>query len=238
VCIDGDGPGAGLRSRRDFVREAAVVGMSLPLLLHGESVALAATREREIICKDAWGARPSSGRFRRHRVQRLTVHHSGRALWRNRQAPERIRDSQRYHQTQGWPDIAYHVLIDRHGNIYKGRPSWAEGDTFTDYDPRGHFLVMCEGNFSEQRIPDAQIHALRDVLAWARDRFEVAPRTIRGHRDYAATACPGTDLYRLIASDRLRGMVQRRLHNGGVELEKLCGESARRRVAAIERGED
>ncbi|MDQ3217578.1 MAG: peptidoglycan recognition protein family protein [Actinomycetota bacterium] len=168
----------------------------------------------------------------------MTVHHSGLRLRRNRHAPGRFRDWQRYHQSQGWPDIAYHVLIDRHGNIYKGRPSWAEGDTFTDYDPRGHFLVMCEGNFSEQRVPDVQLRALRDVLVWACVRFGVPSRTIRAHREYAATACPGSDLYRVIASERLGRMVRRRLQNGGVELERLCGKAGKRRVAAIERGED
>ncbi len=238
MCVDCNGSGSELRSRRDFVRAAGVASLSLPLLLHRGSSVLAATPERDIICKDAWGARPPNGSFRRHTIQRLTVHHSGLRLRRNRHAPGRFRDWQRYHQSQGWPDIAYHVLIDRHGNIYKGRPSWAEGDTFTDYDPRGHFLVMCEGNFSEQRVPDVQLRALRDVLVWACVRFGVPSRTIRAHREYAATACPGSDLYRVIASERLGRMVRRRLQNGGVELERLCGKAGERRVAAIERGED
>lgn len=225
----------GLLSRRDFVRRAVVIGASLPLVA---SPAAAETRSSDIICKRAWGARPSEGRFRKHTIVRMTVHHSGVTLRDNKDAPQRFRDAQAYHQRQGWPDIAYHVLIDLHGNIYKGRPTWAEGDTFTDYDPRGHLLVMCEGNFSEQQVPDAQYRALRDVLAWGRRRFDVSARTIKGHRDYASTACPGNDLYRRIRSGALEQAVMRRVRSGGVDLEKLCGEAGKRRVRRIERGDD
>jgi hypothetical protein len=192
----------------------------------------------EILCKDAWGARPSSGRFERHTVKRLTVHHSGLRLRDNRDAPGRFRRWQREHQALGWPDIAYHVLIDRHGNVYKGRPSWARGDTRTSYDPTGHFLVMCEGNFGQQDVSRRQLTALVDVLAWASVEFDVSPRTIKGHRDYAATACPGKLLYDRVEGGGLRRKVRRRLDQGGVRLQQLCGDDGRRRVQAIENGND
>lgn len=191
----------------------------------------------ECICKGAWGARPVEGSFERHQVQRLTVHHSARALRDNRYAPARLRAHQRYHLSLGWPDIAYHFLIDRHGNTYKGRPSWARGDTSTDYDPTGHLLVMCEGNFSRQPLGPLQVRGLVLVLAWACNEFDVDPATIRGHRDFASTACPGADLHRLIESGRLEHRVRKRLRKGGVTKRKLCGRSGRRRVAAIERGD-
>ncbi len=224
-------------SRRELLRKATALGLTLPFAMP-LSHAVAATRTRKIICKSSWRARPTKGRFRKHTIRRLTVHHSGVELHDNRDAPQRFRDAQRYHQEQGWPDIAYHVLIDLHGNIYKGRPSWAEGDTFTEYDPRGHFLVMAEGNFSEQRIPDAAYRAVRDVLAWAAEEFGVSPRTIKGHRDYASTACPGNDLYRPIRRGSLQNAVERRIDSGGVDLEKLCGEAGDRRVRRIERGDN
>jgi hypothetical protein len=191
-----------------------------------------------VICKDAWGGEPARGKFSAHTVERLTVHHSAVALRRNRQAPAQVRSIQQYHQGQGWPDIAYHLIIDRHGNVYKGRPAWARPDTFTDYNPRGHLTVMCLGNFNEQSSPWAQVAALRDVLAWAVREFNVTARGIRGHRDYTATACPGADLYGLIESRKLHRLVRRRLERGGATLDRLCGDQGRRRVRAIERGDD
>ena len=190
----------------------------------------------EPICKPAWGAQPPKGEFVTHRIERLTVHHSAVILHRNRDAPGEFRSHQAYHQSRGWPDIAYHMLIDRRGNVYRGRPSSARGDTGTTYDPTGHYLVLCEGNFSEQPISKAQVRALVDVLAWASGRFDVPPRRIHGHRDFAATACPGTDLYRLIDSGVIERRVGDKLATGGVKKKELCGRAGRRRVAAIESG--
>lgn len=209
---------------------------ALPLAVVRPWRALAAGRTIEMICRRAWGARKPTGHFRRHHVHRLTVHHSAVVLRDNRDAPARFRDEQLDHQGRGWPDIAYHVLIDRHGNVYEGRPMWAEGDTATDYDPRGHLGVLCEGNFERQRPSEAQVRALVDVLAWAVGRFVVGVRTIKGHRDYAATACPGDALYDRLGDVRRR--VRDRLEAGGVDLVGLCGDAGKERVAAIEAGLD
>jgi hypothetical protein len=199
---------------------------------------LAAERTRRILCKDAWGGTPHGTGLHRHTVRRLTVHHSGVKITDNRDAPGRFRAYQRDHRSLGWPDIAYHVLIDRHGNVYKGRPAWARGDTRTEYDTRGHFLVMCEGNMSEQGVSIRQMSALVDVLAWASIRFDVPPRTIGGHRDYAQTDCPGSALYSDIKDGDLRTKVRRRIQSGGVNVRRLCGEAGRRRVQEIESGTD
>jgi hypothetical protein len=190
----------------------------------------------EIICRGAWGASAPGNGLRRHRIRRLTVHHSAVPLVDNTLAPGRFRSHQQAHFSNGWPDIAYHVLIDRNGNVYRGRRPRFRGDTATDYDPAGHLLVLCEGDFDAQTLSGPQVTALVDVLAWASGRFGVKPRTIRGHRDYAATACPGMRLHRLIANGKLRARVRRRLRNGGVDLVTLCGKAGRRRVRQIERG--
>lgn len=163
------------------------------------------------------------------------MHHSAVVLRNNRLAPSRLRSHQAAHQDRGWSDIAYHLLIDRNGNVYEGRPRWAVGDTATNYDPRGHLLVMCEGNFQEQRPSPAQVRALVDVLAWAVERHEVGVRTIRGHLELADTACPGRALQRRLGAVRRR--VRERLEGGGVRLVELCGEAGRDRVEAIEAGE-
>lgn len=223
-------------SRRAILGWAA--GTSMALLVGG-STPVSARRRIDVICRNAWGAEPPSGRFVRHRIRRLTVHHSGRVLRDNREAPDRLIAFQRYHQgEQGWPDIAYHLLIDRHGNVFEGRPRWARGDTATEYNPRGHLLVMCDGNFTRQRPSDAQVRSLVDVLTWACGHYDVSPATIAGHRDYTATDCPGGALYRLIDHGILRRRVRRRLRSGGVGLSRVCGREGRRRVRAIEAGTD
>jgi hypothetical protein len=213
-------------SRRRFIQLVAL------FLVGGR--ASAQQRTIELICRDAWGARKPSGGFKRHAIKRITVHHSASKLTDNRDAPAHFRAHQRAHQARGWPDIAYHLLIDRRGNVYEGRRIRAVGDTATDYDPRGHLLVMCEGHFGEQRPSAAQVDALVDVLAWAVDRYEVPAGTIRGHLDYASTACPGRALYRRLR--QVRRLVRDRLASGRVSLVELCGAAGSDRVADIEAG--
>lgn len=221
-------------SRRRFLRAAPAAALAVAQALR----AGARSRRVEMICRKAWGAAKPRGEFERHRLKRLTVHHSAVLLTDNRDAPAHFRSHQRSHQARGWPDIAYHVLVDRNGNVYEGRPMSAIPDTATDYDPRGHFTVMCEGNFQEQRPSSAQVDALVDVFTWASERFHVAPRTIAGHREYAHTACPGDSLDRLIADGEIRRRVKDRLASGGIELVELCGTEGKQRVEDIEAGRD
>ncbi len=187
----------------------------------------------EVISRAGWGADEPRGGFTEHTIDQITVHHTARVLGDNRQAPAHIRSHQRFHQIErGWPDIAYHFLIDAAGNVYEGRPVTAVGDTGTNYDPTGHFLIACEGDFDSQEIPAAQLGALEKVVGWALGEFGLGGSpTINGHRDVAATSCPGDFLYPLIADGTL---VEGALQTGPVELQVLGDEVSGRRVAAIE----
>ncbi len=189
-----------------------------------------------VICKDAWGSQRPAGDFTTHSISRITVHHTAVELESNRRAPARARQHQAYHQSLGWADIAYHFLIDAEGNVYEGRPVSAVGDTATDYDPTGHLLICCEGNFDRQQLPAAQYEALLRVLAWGTVEFAIDPAAIAGHRDYASTTCPGDDLHRLIAAGTLQEDVASALEGQEFHLEPICGAEAVDVVAAIEGG--
>lgn len=189
----------------------------------------------EALCRAAWGAQEPTGAYIPHKIERLTVHHTARFLGANREAPGAIRGHQRFHQVdRGWVDIAYHFMIDMEGNLYECRPYDAAGDTATSYDPTGHLLVCCEGDFNVQELPEAQRETLVAVLAWAATEFDVGTDTIRGHRDFAGTTCPGDNVYSLIESGDLAASVDSLMAAGGVELEIICGPLALRRVASIE----
>lgn len=190
-----------------------------------------------MLCRDAWGARPARAGGRPHTITRMTLYHEAVVLGDNRNAPGRLRQDQRYHQDKlGWVDIAYHVGIDRDGNIYELRAPQIAGDTATDYDTTGHFLVLCEGDFDKEVVSETQLHGAALAFAWATQTFHVATGTLAGHRDLAQTSCPGTNLYAHLSSGDLKHRIDDLLAAGPVNLERICGTDAAATVAAIEAG--
>ncbi len=186
-----------------------------------------------VLCREAWGAQPPSGEFTEHTIERITVHHTAAIIEDNRLSPGFTRKHQADHQSLGWPDIAYHFLIDRNGHVYQGRPYTAVGDTRTSYDPTGHLLIAVKGNFEEQELTEAQLDSLIAMLAWGVSEFGVDPSEITGHRDWAATACPGESLYALIADGDLAVAAVTKLESRPLTLKTICGEAASQLVADI-----
>jgi hypothetical protein len=222
-------------NRRQLLRLAGGVGVA-SMVGASSSEARAATSAL-LLCRDAWGARPARAGGRPHSITRLTLHHEAVVLGQNRNAPGRLRQDQRYHQDQhGWVDIAYHVGVDRNGNIYELRSTAIAGDTATDYDTTGHFLVLCLGDFDHEVVSEAQLHGAAVVFAWAAKTFGVASNTLAGHRDLAQTSCPGANLYAHLTSGDLERRIDDLLAVGGVDLQRFCGPDASARVAAIEAG--
>ncbi|WP_006246528.1 peptidoglycan recognition protein family protein [Mycolicibacterium tusciae] len=168
----------------------------------------------------------------------MTVHHTAVTLGDNRNAPSRLRQHQRYHQdSHGWIDIAYHIGVDRNGNIFELRKPELVGDTATNYDPTGHFLVVCEGNFEVEQVTEAQLNGAAFAFAWAAQRFAIATTTLGGHRDASPeTACPGANLYAHVTSGDLKLRVDNLIARGTVDLHAICGEEASAIVADIEAG--
>lgn len=191
----------------------------------------------DMLCRDAWGARPARAGGKPHTITRMTLHHEAVVLGDNRNAPGRLRQDQRYHQDQkGWVDIAYHVGIDRDGNIYELRTPQIAGDTAMDYDTTGHFLVLCEGDFDQEVVSEAQLHSAALAFAWATQTFHIATDTLAGHRDLASTSCPGANLYAHMSSGDLKRRIEDLRTAGTVNLRSVCGPDAATTVAAIEAG--
>lgn len=168
--------------------------------------------------RSAWGARDAIPSLMvQHTVESLTVHHAGTQTGST--GPAQFRGWQNFHlDDRGWGDIAYHLLIGIDGTVYEGRDRLYRGDTGTNYDTTGHFLVVVEGDFDVDRPTEAQIDSLVKVLAGAAEEYAVDPATISGHRDHAATACPGQHLGSLIDSGEIRQAVEETIEAGGVDL--------------------
>jgi N-acetylmuramoyl-L-alanine amidase len=191
-----------------------------------------------LLCRDAWGAQPARPGGKPHTITRMTLHHSAVVLGDNRNIISRLRQDQRYHQDQlGWIDIAYHVGVDRNGHLYELRDYAIAGDTDTRYDTTGHFLVLCEGNFEQETVSEAQLQGAAHVFAWAAQKFGITSNTLAGHRDVnPGTACPGANLYSHLTSGDLKRRIDNLIISGPVTLQLLCGPVADAIVDSVEAG--
>jgi hypothetical protein len=191
-----------------------------------------------LLCQEAWGASPPRPGGTPQYPSYMTVHHTAVFLGDNANAPGRLKQHQRYHQdSHGWIDIAYHRSVDRNGNIYELRDPLLVGDTATSYDPTGHFLVVCEGNFDEEEVSEEQLNGAALAFAWAAEQYSIPTDRLAGHRDASGdTACPGASLYAHVISGDLRSRVENILSAGPVNLQPFCGPEATAVIADIEAG--
>lgn len=149
-----------------------------------------------------------------HRITHVTLHHSGslEPLRPSDDPVAKLRGLQSWGASdRNWWDVPYHFLIDLSGRVYEGRDWRYMGETNTDYNPSGHFLISVIGNYGLQEPTQAQIEAIADLMAWAVERFDVPLDRIGGHYDYAETNCPGDHLRELLEDGTFRSMVEQRL---------------------------
>lgn len=219
-------------------RVLQLAGLAAATSIAPQAFARAAPPTPSVLCRNAWGAKPPRPGGTPHTPVRMTIHHTAVPLGDNANAPARLRQHQHYHQdTQGWIDIAYHLSVDRNGNIYELRRPELVGDTATDYDPTGHFLVVCEGDFDKEPITEEQLNGAALAFAWAAQRFDIPTDTLAGHRDASHdTSCPGANLYAHVLDDDLKNRVDGLLAAGTVDLRTICGPEASKAVADIESG--
>ena len=109
-----------------------------------------------------------------------------------------------------WDDIGYNWLIDPEGTIYLGRGDGLQGAHFCAKN-QGTVGICVLGNFTSQPPSEQATNSLKELLSWLLYRSTIDPlanplhessgvnlRTISGHRDGCATACPGDQFYPLL----------------------------------------
>lgn len=166
-----------------------------------------------IIEVDAWGGTAASTAAPAQPIRKITLHHQGE-LWKDgADVAAYLRRLQQWSRlTRRWADIPYHYVIAPDGRIYAARPLQQPGDTNTEYDPRGHALLMLVGNFEVQQPTPAQLNAAVQLSAWLAREHGLGPDDIAGHKDYSAqTVCPGRNLHARLESGWFRAEVSRLL---------------------------
>ena len=173
------------------------------------------TPQPVIYSRAQWGANENirdKGSLHYFEVHAGFVHHTVNA---NNYTPDEVpgilRSIYAYHtQSRGWSDIGYNFLVDRFGRIWEGRYGGVDrpvvGAHTLNYNDYA-FAMSAIGNFELVQPTAAMLQAYGVLFAWKLSLHGVdaaSPQqwvgskyfeAINGHRDAAATACPGKYLY-------------------------------------------
>ncbi|MGQ3053610.1 MAG: peptidoglycan recognition protein family protein [Roseateles sp.] len=166
-----------------------------------------------IVSVDTWGGSAPTPAAAPQRVTHITLHHQGETWKDGTNVEAYLRRLQQWSRlTKRWADIPYHYVIAPDGRIYAARPLAQAGDTNTEYDPRGHALVMLVGNFEQQQPTAAQLKAAVDVAAWLAREHGLGLDAIASHKDHSRqTVCPGRNFYAYLESGWFKDQVKKRL---------------------------
>ncbi len=192
-----------------------------------------------LITRSEWGAVPFIGDpipLARPEYFYMTFHHAaGYSAATKEEGKVQVKRIQDLHQNgRGWSDIGYQLLLDRAGNVYQGRPFMDDSDGLDDVPVFamgahvggantgniGVCLLGCyhppEGSFCEQIITPAALDTIVTTFAFLSERYGVGTASLRGHRDFSSTACPGDNNYVLLPE--IRGAVEAMLLAGNEPL--------------------
>jgi hypothetical protein len=166
-----------------------------------------------IIPRSGWNANEPLP-YKTHTPVRITIHHEGTTFEAGKDAAKHIRNVQVWGmgKDRNWADIPYHFLIAPDGTIYEGRNVNTVGETATEYDPTGHLLITCLGNFEVQEVTQQQLDALVQTIAYACKKYNISSDSIASHKDYSAkTDCPGKNLYAYLQNGEIQNRVKKLL---------------------------
>ena len=165
-------------------------------------------QEPTIISRTEWKANKPAGEGKRHKIEFVTIHHTATKQRTDRPIETKLKNLQAFSQREdklasgktkpAWFDVPYHYYIAVDGKIAEGREIEYAGDTNTAYDPTGHALIVLEGSFDTEQPTAAQIESLKAMVKWLVKKYKVGGDKIKGHRDYAETGCPGSNLEKLL----------------------------------------
>lgn len=155
-------------------------------------------------------------------VRGAFVHHTVNANdYTEADVPAMIRSMYLYHvRSRGWNDIGYNFIVDKFGGVWEGRHGGVDravvGAHTYGYNDDA-FAMSALGTYTDTPPSTRMLRAYQQLFAWKFTIHNIDPRrqvsydgeswpAIAGHRDAAATACPGDALYRQLGTIR-RGTI-------------------------------
>jgi len=176
-----------------------------------------------VVSRESWGARAQAcAPDVATELKGAVVHHTAGADYTTQaQAMQQIRADQAFHiDEKGWCDIGYNFVVDKWGTIYEGRDNSLTRPVIGAHTPganTGTVGVAMLGTFTSASPSTAAQQAVGQVIGWRLGAYGLDPLSettyvaaegsrdpagtvvtkprVMGHRDMAATECPGNAGY-------------------------------------------
>jgi hypothetical protein len=133
-------------------------------------------------------------------VNAVHMHHTWRPNHQQFRGHDSIESMFRYHtEHNGWSDIAQHITIDPHGDIWLGR-NWnsapASASGHNGNAKAGPFMFEMIGDFDagRDRFAGAQRDTVLSVIALVQQRFDLRPESLVFHNAMSGKSCPGSSI--------------------------------------------
>jgi hypothetical protein len=106
--------------------------------------------------------------------------------------------TRRFHTgpSRGWTCIGYSWMACPHGHVLEGRGLFKQQAAQPGGNSTFYSVTLATGPTDE--ITPAQINAVRQLREWLMEPDTSISGTVKGHRDFIATSCPGDDAYALV----------------------------------------
>ena len=121
-------------------------------------------------------------------IRQIVLHHTATA------ATATLDDIRRMHVARGFRDVGYHYLLRRdHLGLVEqlhGRPVEQAGAHAKGHNAYSIGVSMV-GNYDNNPLPGTMLDAAASLLAYLCDAHDLPASAVVGHRELAATACPG-----------------------------------------------
>lgn len=104
-------------------------------------------------------------------------------------------------KTRRWVDIGYSFGCCPHGYIFEGRGLYKQQAAQPGGNSTHYSCTLMSG--PKESPTNAQVNAVKELHHWLMDKG--VAKTIKGHRDFVATECPGDRIYQMIQWGKFYG---------------------------------
>lgn len=145
----------------------------------------------------------SNGTMDKRKMDTVVIHHDAVIRPLRYGTLARLVKEANGHIAKGYGHLSYHYSIDNVGDVFQCLP-----ETEVAYHcgnlaiNKKSIAIKFDGNFETQKPTAKQITAYKELMIWLTTQRPDLPlilrKSVKGHKQIKATACPGRNLYPLI----------------------------------------